>query len=73
MDLTPFIRGVPDFPKPGILFRDITPLLADKAALADAIQQLAAPWRGERLDVIAAIEARGFLFATPLALALGLG
>ena len=73
MDLTPFIRAVPDFPKPGILFRDITPLLADKAALADAIQQLAAPWRGERLDVIAAIEARGFLFATPLALALGLG
>ena len=43
MDLTPFIRAVPDFPKPGILFRDITPLLADKAALADAIQQLAAP------------------------------
>jgi adenine phosphoribosyltransferase len=73
MDLTPFIRPVPDFPKPGILFRDITPLLADAAALAEAIEQLAAPWRTAKLDAIAAVEARGFLFATPLALALGLG
>jgi len=73
MDLTPFIRPVPDFPKPGILFRDITPLLADAAALAEAIHQLAAPWRTAKLDAIAAVEARGFLFATPLALALGLG
>jgi len=73
MDLTPFIRPVPDFPKPGILFRDITPLLADAAALAEAIHQLAAPWRTAKLDAIAAVEARGFLFATPLALAMGLG
>jgi adenine phosphoribosyltransferase len=73
MDLTPFIRPVPDFPKPGILFRDITPLLADAAALAEAIHQLAAPWRTAKLDAIAAVEARGFLFATPLALALGVG
>jgi len=73
MDLTAFIRPVPDFPKPGILFRDITPLLANAAALAEAIEQLAAPWRTAKLDAIAAVEARGFLFATPLALALGLG
>ena len=71
MDLTPFIRAVPDFPKPGILFRDITPLLADKAALADAIQQLAAPWRGERLDVIAAIERP--TGTEPVKVTLGLG
>ncbi|MEI6256135.1 MAG: adenine phosphoribosyltransferase [Planctomycetota bacterium] len=73
MDLTSFIRPVPDFPKPGILFRDITPLLADHAALAAAIDQLAAPWWQEKIDAIAAVEARGFLFATPLALKLGVG
>jgi adenine phosphoribosyltransferase len=73
MDLAAFIRAVPDFPKPGILFRDITPLLADAAALAVAVDRLAAPWRGESIDAIAAVEARGFLFATPLALALGVG
>ena len=73
MDLTPFIRPVPDFPKPGILFRDITPLLANPAALAASIDQLAAPWRTARIDAIAAVEARGFLFATPLALTLGVG
>ncbi|MFM1996762.1 MAG: adenine phosphoribosyltransferase [Planctomycetota bacterium] len=73
MDLAPFIRPVPDFPKPGILFRDITPLLAHPQALAAAVERLAAPWRRERLDAIAAVEARGFLFATPLALELGVG
>ena len=73
MDLSPFIRPVPDFPKPGILFRDITPLLADAAALSRAVARLAEPWRGVPLDAIAAVEARGFLFAVPLALELGLG
>jgi adenine phosphoribosyltransferase len=73
MDLATFIRAVPDFPKPGILFRDITPLLADAAALEAAIERLAAPWRAAGIDAIAAVEARGFLFATPLALALGVG
>ena len=73
MDLAAFIRPIPDFPKPGILFRDITPLLADAAAFAVAIERLAEPWRGARLDAIAAVEARGFLFAGPLALALGVG
>ena len=73
MDLRTLIRDVPDFPKPGILFRDITPLLADRGALAAAVEALAAPWRGTGLDAVAAVEARGFLFATPLALALGVG
>lgn len=73
MDLTDYIRPIPDFPKPGILFRDITPLLAAGAALADAIARLAEPWRDARLDAVAAVEARGFLFATPLALELGVG
>ena len=68
-----FIRPVPDFPKPGILFRDITPLLADHGALTEAVEQLAAPWRREAVDAIAAVEARGFLFAAPLALTLGVG
>jgi adenine phosphoribosyltransferase len=73
MDLGRHIRPIPDFPKPGILFRDITPLLADPAALAVAVERLAEPWREERLDAIAAVEARGFLFAAPMALALGIG
>ena len=73
MDLARLIRPVPDFPKPGILFRDITPLLADAAGFAEAIRRLAEPWRGEPLDAIAAVEARGFLFAGPLALELGVG
>ena len=73
MDLARHIRPVPDFPKPGILFRDITPLLADAAAFAEAIDRLAEPWRAARLDAIAAVEARGFLFAGPLAVALGVG
>jgi adenine phosphoribosyltransferase len=73
MDLGRHIRPIPDFPKPGILFRDITPLLADAAALATAIERLAAPWRAVQLDAIAAVEARGFLFAAPLAVTLGVG
>jgi adenine phosphoribosyltransferase len=73
MDLTRHIRAVPDFPKPGILFRDITPLLADAAAFAEAIRRLADPWRSARLDCVAGVEARGFLFAAPLAVELGVG
>lgn len=73
MDLSRHIRPIPDFPKPGILFRDITPLLADAAAFAAAIQALAEPWRTAGVEAIAAVEARGFLFAGPLALELGVG
>ena len=72
-DLGRFIRPVPDFPKPGILFRDITPLLADAAAFQAAIDLLVEPWRRERLDAVVAVEARGFLFAGPMAIALGTG
>ena len=68
MDLTPFIRNIPDFPKPGIQFKDITPLLADACAFTHSIELLAVRYRGEPIDVIAAAEARGFLFAAPLAL-----
>jgi adenine phosphoribosyltransferase len=67
------IRDVPDFPKPGIVFKDITPLLQDSAgfrAAIDALQQLVAPWQP---DLILGIESRGFLFASALAYALGKG
>jgi adenine phosphoribosyltransferase len=68
MPLTDHIRDVPDFPKPGIMFKDITPLLANPAAFADSITQLADHYKGVKIDAIAAAEARGFLFAAPLAL-----
>ena len=70
MDLTPFIRDIPDFPKPGIVFKDITPLLADPGAFEYVIARLAAHYSATPVDAIAAAEARGFLFAAPLALAL---
>lgn len=73
MQLEDFIRAVPNFPKPGILFRDITPLLADPAALGETVRRLAEQYRGRHIDVVAAAEARGFIFAAPLALALGRG
>lgn len=73
IDLTKYIRAIPDFPKPGILFRDITPLLADASAFREAIHQLAAPWRGRKIDAVVAAEARGFIFAAPLALELNIG
>ena len=70
MDLRQYIRDIPDFPKPGILFKDITPLLADPGAFAASIAALADRYRGADIDAIAAAEARGFLFAAPLALEL---
>ncbi len=70
MDLKDYIRTIPDFPKPGILFRDITPLLAAPAAFQAAIDQLAAHFRGVPIDAVAAAEARGFIFAAPSALEL---
>lgn len=68
MDLTAFIRDVPDFPQPGILFKDITPLLANPAAFKEATERLRDHYAGRALDAVAAAEARGFLFAAPLAL-----
>jgi adenine phosphoribosyltransferase len=70
MDLAQYIRDIPDFPKPGILFKDITPLLAEPAAFAEAVQRLVAQYAGVRVDAVAAAEARGFLFASPIALML---
>jgi len=70
LKLTDYIRSIPDFPKPGILFRDITPLLAAPAALAAAVTEMARPFRDAKIDVVAAAEARGFIFATPMALEL---
>ena len=70
MNLADYIRAIPDFPKPGILFRDITPLLAEPAAFREAINQLASHYRGQPIDAVAAAEARGFIFAAPLALEL---
>jgi adenine phosphoribosyltransferase len=67
------IRDVPDFPKPGILFKDLTPLIADAGLLRDTIARLAQPYRDARVDRVAAVEARGFIFGAPLALALGAG
>lgn len=72
-DLERFVRAIPDFPKPGILFRDITPLLADVEAFSKAIDGLAEPFRDSKVEVVAAAEARGFIFAAPLALRLGAG
>ena len=70
---TRLIRDVPDFPKPGVVFKDIMPVLADPAAFDDAIEALAAPWHGLRIDAVLAMEARGFLLGAPLARALGAG
>jgi adenine phosphoribosyltransferase len=67
------VRDVPDFPKPGILFRDITPILLDPAALKEAVEALAAPLRALNVNRIAAIESRGFIFGAPVAMALGAG
>ena len=65
------IRDIPDFPKPGVAFKDITPMLANAEAFAAAVDAMAAPWRDSGIDAVMAIEARGFLLGAPLALALG--
>jgi len=67
------VRDIPDFPKPGILFRDLTPLMADPAGLRETIALLAARVRGWKPDLVVGIESRGFIFGVPVALALGVG
>lgn len=67
LDLRPFIRDVPDFPKPGILYKDITPLLADAGALAEAGDQMASPFRRQEIDFVCGAESRGFIFGVLLA------
>jgi len=73
IQLSQFIRDIPDYPKPGILFRDITPLLGNHDAFGSAIEAMAEPFADQKIDMIAAAEARGFIFGTPLALRLGAG
>ena len=73
LNLADTIRSIPDFPKPGILFRDITTLIANPAAFHQAIDDLANHFRQDRIDLVAAAEARGFIFAAPLAIKLGAG
>jgi adenine phosphoribosyltransferase len=72
-DFRDYIRDVPDFPTPGILFRDVTPLLASPEAFAAAVRAMAEPFRGRPPDMVLGIEARGFLFATALARELQVG
>lgn len=73
MDFKSCIRGIPDFPKPGILFYDISPLLANAEAWRAAIRAIADTVRGYNPDILVGIESRGFLIAAPLALELGVG
>jgi adenine phosphoribosyltransferase len=72
-DLEALIHEVPDFPAPGIVFRDITPLLADPGALVAAADQMAAPWAGDGIQLVVGVEARGFLFGPLVAERLGAG
>jgi adenine phosphoribosyltransferase len=74
-DILARVRDVADYPTPGVLFKDITPLLADGAAFAAVIDAIAAPHRaaGSEVDAVVGIEARGFIFAAPVAVALGVG
>ncbi len=76
MDITTLkqrIRDIPDFPKPGILFRDITPLLQDAAAFRSVIDQFASRYRSQRIEAVVAVESRGLIFGSPLAYQLGAG
>ncbi len=73
VELRPFIRDIPDFPRAGIGFKDITPLMADAGALAEGVRQLAEHARALQVDCVVAAEARGFLLGPALAVALGAG
>jgi adenine phosphoribosyltransferase len=69
--ITKAVRDVKDYPKPGILFKDITPVLSDPALVKEIVNALSAPFKDEAIDAIAAVEARGFIFGSLLAYALG--
>jgi len=71
--LAGLIRDIPDFPRPGIVFKDITPLLGDGRALAESIELFAQALGGERLDYVVGIESRGFIFGAALACHIGAG
>ena len=67
------IREIPDFPKPGILFYDITTLLKDGKAFKEAIDLMLEPYEGEKIDIVVGMESRGFIFSSPMAYQLGAG
>jgi adenine phosphoribosyltransferase len=71
--LSDFIRDIPDFPKPGILFKDITPLLKDAQAFKKTIHLIAREFKGQKIDYVAGIESRGFIFGVALAAEMGVG
>ena len=73
MDLKTYVRDVPDFPKPGIIFKDITPLLKAPEALSETCEQLAAPYKKDGITAVAGIESRGFIFGSVVARILGAG
>lgn len=73
VDLLRFVRDIPDYPKPGILFRDLTPLFGDPDALREAVHELAAPFRRQGVEQVIGIESRGFILGAPVALELGAG
>jgi len=73
LDLTQYIRDVPDYPTPGIVFKDITPLLSDPCALALAVELMCNPFRGRGVDAVCGTESRGFIFGTAVAQALSVG
>ena len=73
MTIEPLIRAIPDFPIPGILFRDITPVLKDKQGFRAAIDLFVERFSGRGIDHVVGIEARGYIFAAPLAYAIGAG
>ena len=73
MDLKAAIRTIPDYPRPGIQFRDITTLLGDARAFAATVDQLVQPWLGARIDRVAGVEARGFILGGAVAHGLGAG
>ena len=73
MNLKSLIRTIPDYPKPGIMFRDITTLFKDPDGMRQAVEQLSEPFRGLRIDKVAGIEARGFILGGAVAVALNAG
>ena len=72
LNLSDYIRSIPDWPKKGILFRDITPLLGEPAAFQQSIETLAEPYKNKKIDYIGAVEARGFIFGAAVAAKLGI-
>ena len=73
LNLMQYIRDLPDWPKPGVIFRDITPLLKDKTAFTEAINWISEPYQKNSIDLVVGIESRGFILASGVAYRLGVG